>query len=126
MQGKSKAKKATNRKLRKNEKFPALNPSLNLKTRCEEIEDLASYAHLLTDEDKAWLNSYAEEEICANFNHKGPKLNDKEDAATRSRIYNRNNQRNRCIFTQEKAQGCLESIETLDLDNESGVEEDFD
>lgn len=103
---------------RSDTKYPALKASLNLKTRYEEIEDLESYAHTLSEEDKAWLNSYSEEEICANFNHKGPKLNDQSDPKVRSRIYGRNNQRNRCIYTKELAQGTLNSLEEMDVDKE--------
>lgn len=110
---------------RNNLPYPALSPQHNLKTRYEEISDVASYAHLLNEEEKQWLNSFMEEEVCANFDHKGIKLNDKNDAATRSRIYNRNNERNRCIITREAAQGTMNYIEDMDLDNESkAIEED--
>lgn len=101
---------------RSDTKYPALDPSLNLKSRYEEIEDLASYAHTLSDKDKAWLNSFASEEICASFNHAGPKLNDESDPAVRSRIYGRNNQRNRCIMSRETAQGTLNYLEDIDID----------
>lgn len=85
-------------------KYPALTPNLNLKTRYEEIEDLASYAHTLSDKDKEWLNSFAEEYINANMKHKGKKVipNTKEN---RSKIYIKNNARNRDVLTQAKAQG---------------------
>lgn len=99
-------------------KYPALDPKYNLKSRYNEIEDLASYANTLPEEAKEWLNAYANEEICANFNHKGPKLNDQSDPKVRSRIYNRNNERNRCILTREEAQGTLNYVEDLDIDKE--------
>ena len=99
-------------------KYPALDPKVNLKSRYEEIEDLFSYKDRLNDEEKAWLNSFSEEEICANFNHKGVKLNDQSDAKVRSRIYNRNNERNRCIHTIQKAQGALNYLDDLDIDKE--------
>lgn len=102
-------------------------PQYNLKTRFEEIEDLASYKDQLNDEEKAWLNAYANEEICANFNHRGPKLNDQSDPVVRSRIYNRNNERNRCIMTREKSQGALNYLEEMDVDKEVEAEsEDLD
>lgn len=104
--------------------FPALNPEFNLKTRYEEIEDVASYANTLSYEDKAWLNSFMEEEVCANFNHKGIKLNDSNDSATRSRIYGRNNQRNRCIYTRTKAQNLMEDISGVDFDGEKNIGKD--
>lgn len=100
-------------------KYPALKAKLNLKTRYEEIEDLESYANQLNDTEKAWLNSYSQEEICANFNHNGPKLNDQSDPKVRSRIYNRNNERNRCIYTRENAQGALSELELMDIDREN-------
>jgi len=109
---------------RSNVRFAALDPKYNLKTRQEEIEDLYDYADQLNDEEKAWLNAFSNEEICANFNHKGPKLNDKSDPAARSRIYNRNNERNRCIMTREKAQGCLNYLEEMDLDGEEELIEE--
>jgi len=83
--------------------FPGLNPKLNLKTRQDEIEDLASYADQLSLKDKRWLNAFSEEEINANFNHKGPKLN--KSKANKKRIYNKNNARNRDILTRVQAQG---------------------
>jgi len=105
--------------------FPALSPHHNLKSRYEEIEDLASYAHTLSKENQAWLNSYAQEEICANFNHNGQKLNDSSDPEVRRRVYNRNNQRNRCIMSREKSMGQLNYLEDLDIDNtESAMVED--
>lgn len=116
-------------KTRRNQlEYPALSPEHNLKTRYEEIEDVASYAHTLNAEEKAWLNSFVEEEICANFDHKGIKLNDQNDPVTRSRIYGRNNQRNRCIMTRENAQNLMENVDDIDFDNEKGLEaeESFD
>ena len=102
-------------------KYPALDPKVNLKSRYDEIEDLASYANTLPEEAKAWLNAFSQEEICANFNHNGPKLNDQSDAKVRSRIYNRNNERNRCILTRENAQGTINYIDDLDIDNENNA-----
>ncbi len=102
--------------------FPALSPQHNLRSRYDEIEDVASYAGSLSNEDKAWLNSFIEEEVCANFNHKGVKLNDETDATVRSRIYGRNNQRNRCIYTQEVSKGSLNYLEDLDVDKENGLD----
>lgn len=106
--------------------FPALSPQHNLRTRYDEIEDLASYADTLSKEDKAWLNSFAQEEICANFKHSGVKLNDESDPATRSRIYNRNNQRNRCIMSRETAQNTMNYLEDLDIDNSQAAETEDD
>ena|ERR1017187_8090657 len=99
-------------------KYPALDPAYNLKSRQEEIEDLYSYKDQLNESEKEWLNSFAEEEINSNFNHKGVKLNDQTDPKVRSRIYTRNNERNRCIQTLELAKGMLMYLEEIDIDNE--------
>lgn len=118
-------KQAKKVKTRRNQlDYPALSPEHNLKTRYEEIEDVASYIHTLNAEEKAWLNSFMEEEVCANFDHKGIKLNDQSDPATRSRIYGRNNQRNRCIHTREAAQNQMGNVDDVDFDNEKGLEEE--
>lgn len=108
--------KKNGKKRRRDNPFAALDPKLNLKTRYNEIEDLASYADTLPIEAKEWLNAYAEEEIIGNRYHKGEKLNDFEDPKTRSRIYNRNNARNRCILTREEAQGTLNYLAELEKD----------
>ena len=88
-----------------------MDPSLNLKTRCEEIEDLASYANTLSPKDKEWLNRFSEEYICANMNHSGTKLHKKKTQI--KSIYDKNNARNRCIYTREKAQGCMNYLEDM-------------
>ena len=89
--------------------YPALEPSVNLKTRQEAIEDVKNYFHKLSPEEKKWMNAFMEEENNANFNHGGPKLNKSKDE--KKKIYNRNNARNRCIFTREKAQDKLNYVE---------------
>lgn len=103
-------------------KYPALDTRYNLKTRYEEIEDMASYVDQLNEEEKAWLNAFSSEEVCANFNHGGPKLNDQNDPSTRSRIYNRNNSRNRCVLTKEVAQGTLKYLYDLEKQEEEEAE----
>ena len=94
---KSKPPKKRNRRSRS--KYPALDPSLNLKTRYELIE--TDYLHLLTEKEKAWLNSFNEEYVNANFNHKGKKIHKKREHRLES--YGRNNSRNRDILTRAKA-----------------------
>lgn len=109
-------------------KYPALSPKHNLKSRYNEIEDLASYAHTLSDEDKAWLNSFAEEYICSNFKHSGTKLHDETDPKVRSAIYGRNNQRNRCIMTIEQSQNKLLYLEDQDIDRiiQAALDDDYE
>lgn len=82
-------------------KYPDLNPSVNIKMRKEEIEDMASYLDQLNEKEKAWLNQFAKEYVNANLKnakfHKSKKM--KKDC------YDRNNARNRCVLTRAKAAG---------------------
>lgn len=100
-----------------------MEKSVNLKTRREEIEDVASYFDKLSPAEKDWMNSFVEEEINANFKHSGPKLN--KSKADKKRVYNRNNARNRCVFTREKAQNALNYKERLE-DFEDIIKEEED
>jgi hypothetical protein len=76
---------------------------LNLKTRYEEIEDIASYFHTLPPSAKNFMHSFVEEYVNANFKHKGKPIYTEVD--DKRAIYNRNNARNRDILTRSKASG---------------------
>jgi hypothetical protein len=123
-------------------KYKALDPELNLKTRYEEIADVATYAKKIPDREievtladgtvkkmnpKEWLNSFMEETVCANFNHKGDRIiKDKEGELE---CYRRNNQRNRCVYTKQKAQGdhnmdYLEDMKKKEFEITESTEED--
>lgn len=100
-------RKKTNR--RSKSKYPAINVNLNLKTRYEEIADIASYFHTLPPSAKKFMHSFVEEYVNANFNHKGkPIYTEVEDKRA---IYNRNNARNRDILTRSKASGQYVAID---------------
>lgn len=123
--------KSTSRRART--KYPALNPSYNLKTRTDEISDIQSYASSIPDDlidpktgklVKEFLNSFVEEHINANFKHKGMKLM-KKKAEKRER-YRANNSRNKDIYTREKAQGKLNYIEDIKDLGKDNVADDFD
>lgn len=96
---------------RQKNKFRALRPELNLKTRFEEIADMASYSNTLPDDAKKWLNSFSEEYVCANFNHDGPILHSSDKQ--KKSCFDRNNARNRDIYTREKAQGTMNYMEEV-------------
>ncbi len=97
-------------------KYPALKPDLNLKTRWEEIYDVASYADQLNDKEKEWLNSFCEEFINANFKHNGTKHH--KSVESKRALYVKNNARNRDVYTQAKAQNKALYIEDVFNDEE--------
>lgn len=91
---------------RNSAKFPSLKPKYNLITRQEEIQDIASYVHKLNDKEKAWMAKFVDEYVNASFSDK-PLHKTKEK---QRELYNRNNIRNRDIFTKAKASGKLDYI----------------
>jgi len=99
--------KKKRRSKRSMQKYPALDPKYNLKTRRGWLD--FDYLDKLTDEEKEWLNSVMEEENNASFNHNGIKIS--TDGESRRASYARNNSRNRCIYTREDAQGTMNFIE---------------
>lgn len=78
------------------------------------------YLDKLSDKELEWLNNFTEEYVHANLTHKGKKLH--KTKKLRLDCYNRNNARNRCIWTRAKAAG-----KTVDLDpkfREGGLDVD--
>jgi hypothetical protein len=70
-------------------------------------------------EKQEWLNSFAHETICANFKHKGERII--KDNKGERECYRRNNERNRCVYTKQKAQGehnmdYLEDLKRKEMD----------
>lgn len=109
MSEQEKKKTSGKKSKRSRERWPALKPELNLKTRFELFDQ--DYVNKLTPAEKDWLNSFNEEWNNANFKHKGDNLQTKDEH--RKESYGRNNARNRCIWTRAKASGMSSSIEDL-------------
>lgn len=112
--------KKKRRSRRDMQKYPALKRNFNLKTRYDEID--FDYVEKLSEEDKAWLNSFAEEYIGANLNHKGEKLH--KTKKLKKDVYDRNNARNRCVLTRSKAQNKAILLSELPETISAGNEED--
>lgn len=104
---KSSTLKKTSR--RKKNKYPALNPGLNLKTRTDLID--YDYVDKLSPKEKAWLNKFTEEYVNASVDPKNLKKNLHNTKELKKDCYDRNNARNRCILTQQRAQGKIEYTE---------------
>lgn len=92
---------------REKDRWPALNPSLNLKIRKELIADV-DYLDKLSDEEKDWLNAFNEEWINASFKHPLQPLHNTPEL--KSDCYRRNNARNRCQYSMALAGYNLDSI----------------
>ncbi len=98
-------KKSFTRKQKQNRrqrsKYPALDPSLNLRSRTELLD--YDYLHKLTEKELEWLNKFTEEYVNANINTTKPKKNLHRNKTLRKDCYDRNNSRNRDILTRQKA-----------------------
>lgn len=97
---------------RSKDKYRNLKPELNLKTRYEEIADVASYANTLSPKDKAWLDKFMKEYVGASLDSNPKKRLDSSDEWKKV-CYDRNNARNRDIITLQKAQNAMNYLEEL-------------
>lgn len=117
-------------------KFPNLDPSLNLKSRIDLIDfdytkQLMVYAkdpkhpkHKESKEALEFLNQYVAENVNAYFKKGQKRLNSKKQYEKDA--YDRNNARNRCIYTKSKSYGNLDFIEDLLSVGNDPYSEDFE
>lgn len=89
---------AKEKKRRDKIKHPALNKKYSPKVRQEYID--YDYLDKLSPEEKDWLNKFSEEYINARFN--GDETDIDQSAEGRKASYDRNNARNRCLYSQLK------------------------
>jgi hypothetical protein len=87
--------------------YPYLEPTVSLIKRRHEVEDVASYVHLLNEEEKAWMNQFMKEYNDADTQH----AVFHKTAVERKICNDRNNARNRCWYTEESAQNRLNLVE---------------
>lgn len=105
---KSKRYSKSKNKKRDRELYSALNPSLNLKTKYEEIA--VDYLNKLSQEEKEWLNKFNEEYVNATLDRKNLDNNIHNTKPLKQSVDKRNNERKECFYTREKASGNLRYI----------------
>ncbi len=88
-------------------RFPGLVKEVNPKTRWEYLDQ--DYANQLSDKDKEYLSNFNEEYLSGNFNHKGKKLH--RTKKEKRDCYNRNNARNRDLYTINRTRGWIADAE---------------
>jgi hypothetical protein len=125
----SKKQSTTKKKSRRSRtKYPALDPGLNLKTRTDLID--YDYIDKLSPREKKWLNKFTEEYAGASLNAQDLKKNLHNTEALKKDCYDRNNARNRCILTLQRAQGKIEYTEEntkiLGENPEEGLNKELD
>lgn len=95
---------AKTKKNRRNQaKYPGLEKRFTSRIRQEYLD--YDYIDKLSEEEKAWLNNFTEEDLGASFNHKGKRLH--KGKKKEKAIYDRNNARNRCVYSRSKAVGSM-------------------
>lgn len=101
---------------RKKVKYPNLNPAYNLKSRSEEIHDVASYADQLNKKEKEFLNKFMGEWVGADLDYKDLKKNLHNTQELKKLCTDRNNSRNRDIYFRARMRGELISLTDLEID----------
>lgn len=119
----SKSKKKSELK-KENKKYRYLQRDKNLKSRRYFIEtdyidgvygeDGKQLLRPLNEEEKAWLNQYYKEDVCAT--RKDAVLNDKEDDMAWKSIYRANNDRNIDLYNIKQRTGKLLTVSTEKFD----------
>lgn len=100
-------KKKQTRKKRDLDKYPALNPRLNARTRFEVLD--MDYLKKLSDEELKFMNQFMAEYVSGSFkkddNGEYSRDNLHKTEEERRECYTRNNVRNRCGLTVSNATG---------------------
>lgn len=94
-------------------KYPGLQQGYNLKVRWEALDQ--DYIDKLSDEEKAWLNKFNEEYVGAGFKkNKNGTFSKKRNFHTtpeeRKTCTDRNNARNRDLYTRSRTRGWIVGI----------------
>jgi hypothetical protein len=121
-------KKKQTRKKRDLDKYPALNPRLNARTRFEVLD--MDYLRKLSDEELKFMNQFMAEYVSGSFKKDDTgeysKDNLHKTEEERRECYTRNNVRNRCGLTVSNATGQTyradDILEFLDGVNTEGSE----
>lgn len=115
------------RKKRESTKYPNLKVNVNLKTRYEEVEDVASYINKLSDSDKAWMDKFMGEYNNASLDVQNLDNNLHNTQELKKACQDKNNARNRCIYSRAKASGNLTSIDiSIGSKNNSLINDEID
>lgn len=76
--------------------------------RIDDVEDVNTYLHQLNQDDKLWLARFMDEYNNARLDFKDLSNNLHNTEELKKSCTDRNNSRNRCIYTIEKAQNGLD------------------
>lgn len=109
---KNRPKKRRKVNRRTKSKYPGLDTNLNPRIRWEYMDQ--DYISKLSPKEKDWLNRFNEEFNGAKFDHDGTVLH--KSAKKKRECYNKNNARNRCVYSLAKARGTLDNMEVTKME----------
>ena len=87
--------------------FASLNPNKNMGRRLDDVYDVLEYADKLNQEEKLFLAKFMDEYNNAKLDYDNLENNLHNTKELKKACTDRNNARNRCIYTIEEAQGTL-------------------
>lgn len=85
----------------------SLNPEKNLARRMDDVQDIQEYLHLLSPEEKLFMAKFMNEYNNAKLDYDNLDNNLLNTKEWKKICTDRNNARNRCIYTMENAKGML-------------------
>ena len=123
MKNPKKAKKKTNSGKREKEQYPNLKTGVNLKRRIDHLD--MDYIEKLSDSEKEWLNKFCGEYVNDTLDRKNLKKNLHNTKSLKKDCDDKNNSRNRDVYTIEKAKGSLVYCEEVNLNSLTHDPEEF-
>lgn len=101
-------------------KHPSLNPGYNLLTRKEYLD--YDYLNELSEEELEFLAKFTSEWLNANFS-KDDDENILQGKEIKKEVYNRNNARNRCVYSRAKAQNKVDDSDDIRTKSTTNIED---
>lgn len=105
------------------QKYPALDPAYNLKSRRDLIE--VDYLHVLNEEEKEWLNKFNEEYVNASFNKQDISKNLHNTEELIKDCEDSNNKRNNDLLVTMKTNKRLDYFSDKELERKEINYEDY-
>lgn len=108
--------------------FASLNPDKNMVRRLDDVYDVLEYFDKLNEEEKLFMAKFMDEYNNAKLDYDNLEKNLHNTKKLKKACTDRNNARNRCIYTRESAMGMLNlagSDAELEAMYYGGMEEEY-
>lgn len=92
--------------------YAPLKPDKSMARRKWDVVDIQEYVHTLSEEDKLWMARFMREYNNASLDFENLENNLHNTPELKKACTDRNNERNRCIYTRENAKGLVDLVPT--------------